>query len=393
MIFFRRFSYLLTFFVLVFFSCTQELPKNETLISGTISGAAGQKLLLEELTINELIVVDSTFVSEKDSFSFHFQPEESSFFMIRFEDGNTVKFTLHPGDTLSISAHLSELPDKYVIEGNDDAEILQRYFGQTAIFQHRFDSLREVFYNSIHLDTFQLVKQKIDSSLQQLLNNHKEFTVQSIQQSYGSLAGLLLLNQRFAGQPVILPENHPDLYIRLDSVLSGKYPGNSHVLDHHRRVEELVTKMEIQKVNAGRLSPGQTIPDISLPDPLGNKQKLSACEGNPVILYFWVSWSPPCRAVNHQLKMLYEKYHSFGLEIFAISFDHEHRYWSDAIKVDELPWINVSDLRGINSPVKELYNLSGELPWFFFIDPEGKIVASSAKFSEISALLTSHFEK
>jgi hypothetical protein len=47
--------------------------------------------------------------------------------------------------------------------------------------------------------------------------------------------------------------------------------------------------------------------------------------------------------------------------------------WESAIEQDELPWINVSDLRYTNSYPAKLYNVSS-LPANYLISRDGEIV-------------------
>lgn len=378
--------------VLIFAGCAGFEGRDKPTISGKLPGAAGQKIVLEELTTVELLSIDSTNVDAENSFSFSAQPHETGFYLVRLENGSFFTLVLNPDEKLEITIGRGSSLLDYDISGNDDNKILQRYFLETNRRQKAFDTLRDEFFNSTHLDDFYQLKERIDRELEQLISEQRIFTINTIENNPGSIAGLLLLNQRFANQKIVDIDTDFHLFELLDSTLMQIYPENSHVLEHHRRVAEFRNQLEEQRQLEEKLSPGRPIPDIALNDLSGKTHRLSDFRGQPVLVYFWVSWSPPCRAANHQLKELYMKYHPKGFEIFAISFDHQQRFWADVIKVDELPWINVSDLRGMSSPVTNVFNLKQELPFYFLIDENGKIILRTDKFSEVRKAVTELIE-
>ncbi len=368
---------------LIFAGCNGFESKDEFTISGKIAGSSGQKIILEELTIAELLRLDSTIVDAENSFFFSLHPRETGFYLLRFDDGSFISLVLNPDENLEITINDNAGLMEYDVSGNEDNKLLKRYFTETNRRQQRFDSLREEFFNSAHLDDFHQIKERIDRELDQLISGQRSFTIKTIEENPGSIACLLLLNQRFANQKMVDIETDFHLFELLDSTLLPKYTANSHVLEHHRRVSEFRHELEEQRLIGEKLSPGQLIPDIALNDVSGKTFRLSELRGKPVLVYFWVSWSPPCRAANHQLKEIYSSFHPKGLQIFAISLDHQQRFWADAIKVDELPWINVSDLRGMTSPVAKVFNLPKELPFYFLLDENGKIILRTGKFSEV----------
>ncbi len=52
----------------------------------------------------------------------------------------------------------------------------------------------------------------------------------------------------------------------------------------------------------------QTAPDFSMLDAEGNAVRLSDCFGKPIVLNFWASWCPPCRAELPAFDALYAEY-------------------------------------------------------------------------------------
>lgn len=62
-------------------------------------------------------------------------------------------------------------------------------------------------------------------------------------------------------------------------------------------------------------------PDFNLKDLKGNNITLSSYEGKVLILNFWATWCPPCRAEIPDLIEVYDEYKAKGLEILGISVD------------------------------------------------------------------------
>lgn len=373
-------------------SCTSNDDRRQSTIKGRFGAMAGQKIVLQQLTINNMIKVDSVIASTDGSFSFDFQAEETGFYMLHFTDGSFITLIINPDDKLEITSDAAPGSMQYQISGNEDSQLLQNYFVKTAERETIFDSLREVFFNSTHLENFYAVKLNVDSVLRQLVEDQYSFTKNFILNNSGSFASLLLINHRFANQPIFDREQDFDIYCFIDSVLMKKYPDNSHVLEHHNRVSEIKERLTDQRVIEESLSAGRPVPDIILNDADGVSFRLSDLKGRAVLVYFWVSWSPLCRAANHQLKDIYNDYRDSGFEIYAVSLDHQARYWKDAVRLDGLTWINVSDLNGISSPVVTLFNVPQDLPYYYFCNEEGAIVAKGKKFGEIKKAIAKYFK-
>lgn len=94
---------------------------------------------------------------------------------------------------------------------------------------------------------------------------------------------------------------------------------------------------------------GVQAPEFKAKDINGQTIELSQFKGKSVILLdFWASWCVPCRESIPHLKKLYEKYHSKGFEIIAISMDTDRESWINAVNKDSTGiWYHV--------PVAEQY--------------------------------------
>lgn len=114
-------------------------------------------------------------------------------------------------------------------------------------------------------------------------------------------------------------------------------------------------------------------PDFTLQDTYGQPVSLSSFKGSYVLVDFWASWCKPCRRENPGIVKVYHKYHSKGFSILGVSLDEEKDEWIAAIEKDNLEWPQVSDGKGWQGSVVDLYGVRG-IPMNFLLDKEGRII-------------------
>lgn len=135
---------------------------------------------------------------------------------------------------------------------------------------------------------------------------------------------------------------------------------------------------------------GGIAPDIDLMTPEGKEKTLYSLRGRYVLLDFWASWCGPCRQEIPNLKEIYKCFKDKGLEIYSVSLDNKRDSWTGAIQELDLPWIQVSSLKGWDCPVAKRYGVTS-IPKMYLLNPDGKIVAMDLRGEELVQKVASFF--
>ena len=86
----------------------------------------------------------------------------------------------------------------------------------------------------------------------------------------------------------------------------------------------------------------------------------------------------PCREENPAIVKAYNLYKSKGFEVVGYANDSNKKSWTDAIKADQLNWLNISDLKGGESKGAASYQVRA-IPQNFLIDDKGIIIAKELR--------------
>lgn len=118
------------------------------------------------------------------------------------------------------------------------------------------------------------------------------------------------------------------------------------------------------------LEKGNLAPDFELNLVNGETVKLSDFRGEKVVLNFWATWCPPCRAEMPDL----QKYHEENDDavILAVNLTETEKSQKNVDSFLEEYGITFNVLADENTIVANLYNAHA-LPTTYFIDSEGKV--------------------
>jgi peroxiredoxin len=122
------------------------------------------------------------------------------------------------------------------------------------------------------------------------------------------------------------------------------------------------------RIGGAALAVGAPAPDFRLLDHAGNEVRLSDYRGQRVLLNFWATWCPPCRAEMRDLDQVAREGKRDGVRVLAVDqleADDAVQQFVAGLGVADLTVLLDSDGR-----VGSTYRVTG-LPTSFFIDQDG----------------------
>ncbi len=118
------------------------------------------------------------------------------------------------------------------------------------------------------------------------------------------------------------------------------------------------------------LEKGNLAPDFELETVDGETVKLSDYRGEKVMLNFWATWCPPCRAEMPDMQKFHEEHHE-GV-ILAVNLTETENSPRNVDKFLDEYGITFTVLADKNTTVGNIYKAQA-LPTSYLIDSEGKI--------------------
>ena len=233
------------------------------------------------------------------------------------------------------------------------------------------DSLKNVINN--HLAEINIYRGAKDSVLYNVISQHPSYQIAP------DLLYLLLEQGTFDVDTIkpiynILPTP-------IKNSLTGKFTADK-------------IKEEENKKNS---SVGGIAPDFTRESSSGKSIRLSDFRNkNYVLLDFWASWCIPCLKEIPNVKKLYGKYQSKGLEVIGVSLDDDKSRWLEAVKKQNLnEWPQILSKEQQDKSVfekddlSEIYNFDG-IPFYVLIDKNGKVIERWEHIGEEQQLILSN---
>jgi thiol-disulfide isomerase/thioredoxin len=381
---------IIVFFAGFLISSCKSQPDYFT-VSGTLTNGNGEKIYFSELQTNKINVLDSAILDSDGKFSFSGITQFPKFYALRTNPRNYITLIVNPFNQIIIKGDARNLGSAYTVQGSEESNKIRILRNRLNESITQLDEIGTVFNSYIGKPEFNKVKDSISQVSKQIIEDHKKYTIQFVEQNKNNLAGLMALYQQVGIRQYILdPKQDLKYFEMVDSALAISIPKSDAVIALHAQVQEIRRQRDIEFELNSRLGNGSPAPEIALPNPQGDTILLSSLKGKYVLLDFWASWCKPCRVENPILVKNYKKYHDKGFEIYQVSLDKSRSALESAIQSDSLIWVHVSDLQYWNSAPAKVYSVQG-IPANFLLDKNGRIIAKNLRGDALEAKLSEIF--
>lgn len=346
--------------------CQDKSPK-QFIAEGTIYGAQGQKLYLEEVGTGNVLALDSVVINDLCQFRFvHDGTTYPMFYRLRLQNGASIPFAADSATRISITTGTDNFSGGYTINEGDpynhqirDINLLRQRTDR------RIDSL--VSEHMAGRLSLQAVRDSVDSVC---IDFKHAMTSHYIYVDPKSPASYFALFQRKGEGAYFSAEDEGDerAFAAVATAYDSYYadaPYTPFLKDMALRAIARSRARRNWARSSEAASIGKRIETIAFPeirkrDNKGIERSLTELSRKgPVLLSFTAysaQWSP-------MLVSLMRKIHDEPgkLHIYEVSIDGDSYYWENAART--LPWISVNDPEGMSLQV---YNVQ-ELPAFFLI--------------------------
>ncbi|MFH0999825.1 MAG: TlpA disulfide reductase family protein [Bacteroidota bacterium] len=377
-------------FIGLFISCNFE--KTNFSITGTLSNADKNLIKLEKFDLRDMILIDSSVVTEEGIFKFKGLIEEPTFFLIRESKNNFITILVEPDEQMSITADIRNLQNTYTITGSPGSEKIRQLNQKAKETYQLLDSIEKIRIANLKHPYYDTIFSRLKKDFDSVLVIHRDFLNSFINNDPASMVNMMALFQRIGNQYALSMEEHFTIFEKVDAALMARYPASKQVQALHAQVGDMKKTIDAKRTKEEMLGLGAVAPNIALPSPEGDTIDLYSLRGKYVLLDFWASWCSPCRMENPNLVSVFHKYKDKGFEIFQVSLDKTHDAWVAGIKADKLEWNHVSDLQFWNSVAARLYEVRS-IPASFLLDPDGKIIATNLRGQALEMKLDEIFNK
>jgi peroxiredoxin len=142
------------------------------------------------------------------------------------------------------------------------------------------------------------------------------------------------------------------------------------------RTGPITTPVVVSSPESGssELHRGSTVPDFSATGFDGKPVRVSADRGKVLLINFFASWCPDCRAEFPEIQHAYTANRAAGFDVVGVdAFDPgDGRAFYSGLGAT-FPAVRDPFVNGARGPVARAFGLSGGLPVSFFVDRSGKI--------------------
>ena len=351
-------------------SCTEDKDSNFVL-KGKVEGMRKGMVYLKNEVDGSLVTVDSLFLKGTEKFEFKGNIESPEVFYLSTSRRNSSSLPIFiEKKEIIVDASIKDLLTAN-ISGSKNQELLDQFNKIIGRFNNRKNELYVKGLkanNKNHKITLKTISGQYERNERKktlyILNfavNNGEFDI----------APYIALNYLSSSDITVLDTINKSMS---EEVKLGRYG---------KELNELVTQLKTTTV-------GNKLPEIVQPDTTGTDFKLENKSGY-LLIKFWSSFDQNSRISNTLAKTLSDKYSTEDLKIISISLDSNKKEWINSVKEDNLPWLQLSDLKSYNNEAVRKLAIR-VIPENILIDENGIIIGRNLLRDNINELVKTFVE-
>ncbi len=353
--------------ITVFAACKD---KTKFTINGKFENVGVEKrVFLYGMSSNNMIVLDSTVVSDKGEFKFTQVAPETDFYRIN-NGTNEYMVIAKNGDEVNITADLNDKNHDYKLSGADEADKMMEFNTLKGTYTAKIEEIKTEFDKQVAAqpDNREKIVEQMSPTYMKAIEDLNIAIIKFADENPKSLVSFYAIS-------LVNPTGHEAALVNYAEKVGDELKKNSAV----KSFVEKIGKLKMVQV-------GQQAPQFSIAGIDGKTVNLSDFRGKYTLIDFWASWCGPCRGENPNVVKAYNKYKNRNFTILGISLDKDKTAWAQAIKQDGLTWTHASELADFAGPTVRLYQVEA-IPASFLLDPNGKIIAKDLRGEELDTFL------
>ncbi|WP_065218352.1 MULTISPECIES: TlpA disulfide reductase family protein [Butyricimonas] len=374
--------YLIVLFLFSMLACTSaRVPKDHFVLRGVIPGAKDSMrvtlflknsierpigvIMNERFEIRGKTNTPTYCLLRVDDRLLHGETTHYKDIACFIENGN-LEFSTPHIDSLSDGFHLYDLRKEknYTLKGSASQEAYSRYQQQTLSCRYMIEKLeKESDGNSIDYKQLRYNKEKLKRLTKEFIRSQRNLEV----------------NLYLAQQLKRVPFTYDVSEVEEMEQLFAFYRDTCKVLREYR---------ESLRVEKDFVS-GKPLEDVELVTPDGRKVRLleQLNKEGYTLIDFWASWCGSCRMGIPAMEELYKRCGD-RVKFISIAISDREEHWQQAMKEENMPWLQLRDEGEFMSVAQELYRITA-IPVLLLISPEGKIVYRTSRVGEMEFALES----
>ncbi len=358
-------------------------------VDGNITEAADSILYFENMSLDGPVTVDSVKLSADGSFSFSDDaPSAPEFYRLRIAD-QIVNLCVDSTETIHVKAEYPHMSTNYVVEGSEQCATIKDLALKQINLQSFIIGIENnpaIGYDAAE-DTIMKEIERYKDFIKRNYIYKQPMKASSYFALFQTIGNRLIFNPReskedikaFAAVATSWDVYYPNS-LRGENLHNIALEGMKNVRIIENKIAQSRRGIDPSKVNTANII------EIALRDNRGNMRRLTDMKGSVVLLDFHVFGAEGSTQRIMQLRDIYNKYHSRGLEIFQVSLDPDEHFWKT--QTAALPWICVHDDDAMNSNLLVQYNVQ-RLPTFFLVDRNNVLFKRDSQIKDLDKAIQS----